>query len=304
MKVKFRQRIVNVDRHETVNKLMFFMAGCIALVAMAVVPVTYVKANEASNMPSEKSESMKDSSYEDEIGNLVTRSLESNTSLPDIMVKTLEEDKTIPSPIEMTCYNLTQVPATTSFDLFNYQVKAAADEMEPDLASEEALKEHYQNAEEEQRRMEEDRQKLIAEKKRLAEEEAKRKATEKHLDLSEKEYNILLRIVEAEVTGTCGVSREEAINSKFRVARVIINRVLSPKFPNTVEGVVFQSRQFSPIGDGRYWQVTPTDLTKEAVDRALLKSVPDDIPGALFFTRTMFNREYILTDAVGHNFFR
>ena len=144
--------------------------------------------------------------------------------------------------------------------------------------------------------MEENRQKLIAEQKRLAE--------EKHLDISEKEYNILLRIVEAEVTGTCGVSREEAINSKFRVARVIINRVLSPKFPNTVEGVVFQSKQFSPIGDGRYWQVTPTDLTKEAVDRALLKSVPDDIPGALFFTRTMFNREYILTDAVGHNFFR
>ena len=98
MKVKFRQRIVNVDRHKTVNKLMFFMAGCITLVTMAVTPVTYVKANEASNMPSEKSESMKDSSYEDEIGNLVTRSLESNTSLPDIMVKTLEEDKTIPSP--------------------------------------------------------------------------------------------------------------------------------------------------------------------------------------------------------------
>jgi len=32
---------------------------------------------------------------------------------------------------------------------------------------------------------------------------------------------------------------------------VVINRVLSSVFPNTVTGVIYQNRQFSPVASGR-----------------------------------------------------
>ena len=35
------------------------------------------------------------------------------------------------------------------------------------------------------------------------------------------------------------------------VGSVVINRVLSGAFPDTVVGVVYQSKQFSPVGSGR-----------------------------------------------------
>ena len=35
------------------------------------------------------------------------------------------------------------------------------------------------------------------------------------------------------------------------MASVVINRVLSSKFPDTVVGVIYQNRQFSPVASGR-----------------------------------------------------
>lgn len=96
--------------------------------------------------------------------------------------------------------------------------------------------------------------------------------------LSQKEYEVLTRIVEAEATGG-------DLKSKTIVANVILNRVKNPQFPNTVKGVVFQRNgkvtQFSPISDGRYYSVKVTKETKKAVDRALAGE--DYSKGALFF---------------------
>ena len=51
------------------------------------------------------------------------------------------------------------------------------------------------------------------------------------------------------------------------VANVILNRVLSSKFPNTVEGVVFQSGQFSPANDeAKLRAVTPSSTVVSAVE--------------------------------------
>ena len=87
------------------------------------------------------------------------------------------------------------------------------------------------------------------------------------------EYEILCRIVQAEAGG------EEM------VAEVILNRVSSPKFPDTVAGVVFQESggqyQFSPVGDGRYNSVSISGQTKEAVLAALQDG--DVTNGALYF---------------------
>ena len=110
------------------------------------------------------------------------------------------------------------------------------------------------------------------------------------LNLSETEYAILCRIVEAEVTGTASdlasvkhCSEQDIIECKANVARVIINRVLSSEFPNSVEGVVFQKRQFSPISDGRYYRVSVTDDTKAAVDYALNRNSPVDASDCRYF---------------------
>ena len=92
--------------------------------------------------------------------------------------------------------------------------------------------------------------------------------------LSQKEYEILCRIVQAEAGG-------EDTLGKQMVADVIINRVKNSRFPNSVEGVVFQGTQFSPILDGRYYTVCVTQETKAAVSDALIGE--DTTDGALYF---------------------
>lgn len=96
------------------------------------------------------------------------------------------------------------------------------------------------------------------------------------ISYSEEDYNNFLRIVEAEATGG-------DVLSKMIVANVIINRVKHPYFPNTITEVVFQGNgeQFSPVADGRFYTVTVTDSTIEAVNRALMGE--DYSQGALFF---------------------
>lgn len=98
------------------------------------------------------------------------------------------------------------------------------------------------------------------------------------VSLSEKEYHILTRIVEAEAGNLDQ-------KSKILVANVILNRMKHDEFPDTVEEVVFQNVkgavQFSPIADGRYYSVRIAESTKESVDRALAGE--DYSQGALYF---------------------
>lgn len=96
--------------------------------------------------------------------------------------------------------------------------------------------------------------------------------------LSEEDFQVLCRIVEAEAGG-------EDISGKLLVANVILNRVEDAAFPDTVKDVVFQQNngafQFSPICDGRYYEVKISEETREAVQRALLGE--DNSKGALYF---------------------
>lgn len=85
---------------------------------------------------------------------------------------------------------------------------------------------------------------------------------------------ILERIVEAEAGG-------QDIKGRMLVANVIMNRTKSGKFPSTVKGVVFSPGQFSPVSNGRYYQVTVSQKTKEAVKRVLQGE--DYSEGALYF---------------------
>lgn len=129
------------------------------------------------------------------------------------------------------------------------------------------------------------------------------------VSLSERDYDVLLRIVEAEAGG-------EDARGKILVANVVLNRVRDDAFPDTVEEVVFQHSdkvyQFSPVKDGRYYSVTVSDDTKAAVDRAL--EGEDYSNGALFFAaRKAANKNSMrwfdekltfLFGHGGHEFFR
>lgn len=128
-------------------------------------------------------------------------------------------------------------------------------------------------------------------------------------NITEKEFNEFVRVVEAEVTGsnTFGVGHEETFNSKLRVAQVILNRVESPYFPDTVHDVIFQKNAFTPLVDGRYWEVEINQVTIDACKAALLKSTQDLTNGCEFFssgTKTCKYGSYIFTDSVGHSFFK
>jgi N-acetylmuramoyl-L-alanine amidase len=98
-------------------------------------------------------------------------------------------------------------------------------------------------------------------------------------ELSSRDYEALLRIIEAEATG-------EDLKGKILVGNVIMNRINSEEFPDTVEQVVFQKVdghvQFSPTADGRYESVSITEETKEAVSY-ILEGI-DYSQGALFFS--------------------
>lgn len=127
-------------------------------------------------------------------------------------------------------------------------------------------------------------------------------------DLSDKDYEVLLRIVEAEAGG-------EDETGKLLVANVVLNRVESEKFPDTVEEVVFQKEgncyQFSPVGNGRYESVCISDETYAAVDRALQGE--DLSEGALYFVSEKYadpeklewfhQKLTLLYSHGGHNFY-
>lgn len=101
---------------------------------------------------------------------------------------------------------------------------------------------------------------------------------EKKYNLSEQDYDTLLRIVEAEAGG-------EDEDGKLLVANVVLNRVNNDKFPDTVTDVVMQKgegvAQFSPTVDGRFENVTISEETYDAVERAIYGE--DISQGALYF---------------------
>lgn len=90
------------------------------------------------------------------------------------------------------------------------------------------------------------------------------------------------------------------------VVYVILNRVYSSEFPNSIEEVVFAKRQFSPISDGRYWSVVPNKLVYNAVNEAVNDYESSyKCYGALYFSCNGVQLgEALFTDSIGHTFFK
>ena len=73
--------------------------------------------------------------------------------------------------------------------------------------------------------------------------------------------NLLARVVYGEARG-------EPYTGQVAVAAVVLNRVKSSKFPNTIAGVVYQSGAFDAVADGQI-NMTPDATAKKAAQDAL-----------------------------------
>jgi len=94
------------------------------------------------------------------------------------------------------------------------------------------------------------------------------------ISVTEDELDILRRIVWAEARG-------EDEKGMILVVNVIMNRMECPRFPNSIESVVFQPRQFSPVRNGAFARAQPCARVDQAVEQALRGR--DYAQGAVFF---------------------
>lgn len=93
------------------------------------------------------------------------------------------------------------------------------------------------------------------------------------LNLTDNELNIMANAVYGEARG-------EPYEGQVAVAAVILNRLKSPSFPNTINGVIFQERAFTAVADGQIW-LTPNAKAKQAVIDAVNGWDPTD--GCLYY---------------------
>lgn len=96
-----------------------------------------------------------------------------------------------------------------------------------------------------------------------------------------------------------GEARGEPYEGQVAVAAVILNRVRSDIFPNTISGVIFEPRAFTAVADGQIW-LTPNERAEKAVldavngwdptGHALYYFNPDTATSGWIWTRPQIKR--------------
>lgn len=94
------------------------------------------------------------------------------------------------------------------------------------------------------------------------------------IQMSSNEYELLAKLIKAEAGG-------ETFEGQVAVAKVVFNRVLSGKFPNSVYDVIFAKNQFVPAGNGTIHQKVAGKNQYDAIEVALNSS--DNLNGATYF---------------------
>ena len=79
--------------------------------------------------------------------------------------------------------------------------------------------------------------------------------------ISSSDLNLLARCVYAEARG-------ESYVGQVAIAAVVLNRVESPSFPNTIAGVIYQPYAFTAVNDGQI-NLTPNSTAYKAAQDAL-----------------------------------
>lgn len=79
-----------------------------------------------------------------------------------------------------------------------------------------------------------------------------------------------------------GEARGESYQGQVAVGAVVLNRVKSSEFPNTISGVIYQKGQFSCVTDGQFNKAIDSNSTiYKAAKECMNGSDPSN--GALFF---------------------
>lgn len=95
-------------------------------------------------------------------------------------------------------------------------------------------------------------------------------------DFDAEESYLLAKIAMAEAEG-------EDMEGKALVIMVVLNRVWSDKFPDSVKDVIMQRNQFSVTQEGgRWWKVEPDEDCYKALDMVMTEQW-DESQGALYF---------------------
>ncbi len=87
--------------------------------------------------------------------------------------------------------------------------------------------------------------------------------------------NLLARIINGEARG-------EPYEGQVAVGAVIMNRVRSSEFPNTIAGVIYQKGQFTAVTDGQFDKAIEKNSTVYKAAREAING-SDPTGGALYF---------------------
>jgi len=92
---------------------------------------------------------------------------------------------------------------------------------------------------------------------------------------TEEDVRLLAQLIYGEAGG-------EPYEGQVAVGAVVMNRVESASFPNTIEGVIYQKRQFSCVDDGNFYKEIPEYSTVYQAAREALNGV-DPTNGCIYF---------------------
>ena len=96
--------------------------------------------------------------------------------------------------------------------------------------------------------------------------------TGEKITMTKEEQELLMKLAYAE-------AGNQGVEGMWLVMSVVINRVNSPDYPNTITGVIYQDKQFSTVKNGALDKAVITDNCREALLRILSGDVKPDIIG-------------------------
>ncbi|MBR5329320.1 MAG: LysM peptidoglycan-binding domain-containing protein [Firmicutes bacterium] len=117
--------------------------------------------------------------------------------------------------------------------------------------------------------------------------------------LSNTEIQLMAKMIHAEARG-------ESYRGQVAVGAVIMNRIKSNLFPNTLNGVLYQKNQFSAVNDGQFHNAVPGETALAAAREAASGS--DPTYGALYYwnpqkaNNSWLNQKPILVTIGNHVF--
>ncbi len=163
------------------------------------------------------------------------------------------ELETLKAQAEAEKSRVSGLVSSTSNNIAQYADQISAAEAEA-LAYEQKIKEQEENIEYLKAKLEEEKA-----MSQLAANSAKRDISE--VTFADGDLKLLANLIYCEAGG-------EPYEGQVAVGAVVMNRVMSSVYPDTVVGVIYQRKQFSPVGSGRLALALAEDRATDSCYRA------------------------------------